>query len=183
MSYYIRLKGRAFGPFDEAQLVDMKTKGKISRSTEISENKTDWQAAEMFEFLYQPQQTYSQPQQPASQQFSPGTVGAGVGVSEPKDWFYSVDGNNGFGPVAQSAIVQMIQNGTLHGEGYVWKEGQTAQFVKSVSTFAAHFGGQGQQSQPYKQPQSRQQPQSYQQPQSHQQPQYGQPNSLGTVKQ
>ncbi|MDR1964339.1 MAG: trypsin-like peptidase domain-containing protein [Planctomycetaceae bacterium] len=144
MPYYIRLKGKAFGPFDEVQLVDMKTKGKVSRSTELSVNKKDWQTAETFEFLYQQQQTYSpQQQQPANtgtqtsatQSSGTGTAGTDAGVGEPKDWFYSVDGNNGYGPVTQSAIVQMIQNGTLHAEGYVWKEGQTARFIQSEPAF------------------------------------------------
>ena len=52
MAYFIRVGGQIFGPFEESQLLDMKSKGKISRSTEISENKRDWQAAETCAFLY-----------------------------------------------------------------------------------------------------------------------------------
>ena len=52
MAHFIRVGGQIFGPFDESQLLEMKSKGKISRSTEISENKRDWQAAETCAFLY-----------------------------------------------------------------------------------------------------------------------------------
>jgi|GEM_PF-721281 len=52
MSYSVRINGNVFGPFDESQLLEMKSKGKISRVTEISESGGGWQAAEMFPFLY-----------------------------------------------------------------------------------------------------------------------------------
>ena len=52
MSYFVRIGGNVFGPFDEQQLLEMKAKGKIARSTEISENKHNWHTAETFAFLY-----------------------------------------------------------------------------------------------------------------------------------
>ena len=62
MSYFVRISGKIFGPFDETQLLEMKSKGKISRMTEVSENKRDWQPAETLMFLY----VYSEPAAPPS---------------------------------------------------------------------------------------------------------------------
>jgi len=52
MSYFTRINGQVFGPYDQSQLLVMRSKGKIARTTEISENKRDWKAAETFTFLY-----------------------------------------------------------------------------------------------------------------------------------
>ncbi|MDR3199482.1 MAG: DUF4339 domain-containing protein, partial [Planctomycetaceae bacterium] len=42
MPYYIRIRGKTFGPFSEEQLKGMRVTGKLSPTTEVSENKTDW---------------------------------------------------------------------------------------------------------------------------------------------
>jgi len=41
-----------FGPLDEEHLQNMKTQGKLSRTTKISENKTDWRNADTLPFLF-----------------------------------------------------------------------------------------------------------------------------------
>ena len=131
MAYFVRIKGRAFGPYDETQLLEMKSKGKITRSTEISENKHDWKAAESFYFLYEPLPT---PQQPS-------------GGSESADWFYSMNGTDGYGPVTATAIEQMLQSGQLTANCYVWQQGENARFIKNEPQFTnpggSNPGGSG----------------------------------------
>ena len=120
MSYFVRIKGRAFGPFDEPQLLEMKSQGRISRTTEISENRIDWQAAESLTFMF--------PQEPANAgQSSP---------NEPADWFYSLNGKEGYGPVTATAIEQMLRSGQLNDNSYVWQQGQNARFIKSEPRFS-----------------------------------------------
>ena len=119
MAYYFRITGRTFGPFNESQLLEMKSRGRINRTTEISENRHDWQAAETFQFLFPPVHAPSQPS-----------------GSDPADWFYSMNGTDGFGPVTATAIEQMIQTGQLSGNSYVWQEGQNARFIKSEPRFS-----------------------------------------------
>ncbi|MDR0336362.1 MAG: DUF4339 domain-containing protein, partial [Planctomycetaceae bacterium] len=63
MQYYIRIRGKEFGLFDEDQLKAMKTKGKISRTSEISENKINWFPAENFEFLFPTSASHPKPVQ------------------------------------------------------------------------------------------------------------------------
>jgi|GEM_PF-2765752 len=45
MPYYVRINGRSHGPFDESKLLELKSRGTISRTTEVSENDRDWCAA------------------------------------------------------------------------------------------------------------------------------------------
>ncbi|MDR0328831.1 MAG: DUF4339 domain-containing protein [Planctomycetaceae bacterium] len=121
---YIRITGRVFGPFDESQLLEMKAKGRVTRTTEMSDNRSDWQLAESFEWLFPSRQT-SSPSSPSSSS-----------ANEPADWFYSLNGTEGFGPVTAAAIEQMLQSGQLSGNSYVWQQGQNARFVKNEPRFS-----------------------------------------------
>ena len=127
MAYFVRIKSRVFGPFDEPQLLEMKSKGKITRVTEVSENKYAWQAAETLTFLYEPVQT---PPQTPTAWASP----------EPAEWFYSINGTEGYGPITATAIEQMLQSGQLSGNSYVWQQGQNARFIKSEPRFSGTGG-------------------------------------------
>jgi hypothetical protein len=122
MSYFVRIKSRVFGPFDESQLLEMKSKGKITRVTEISENKNDWQTAEAFPFLYEP------------------AYAAQQSANESADWFYSSNGTEGYGPVTATAIEQMLRSGQLNKNSYVWQQGQTARFIKKEPRFSSPGG-------------------------------------------
>ena len=132
MSYFIRIRGRSFGPFDEQELQNMKTQGKLSRSTEVSENRVDWQPAETYEFLFQPLPSLAT-------STAPGGSMVPQPPQEPTDWFYSVNGTDGYGPVTHSAIVQMFQTGKLQGDSLVWQEGQNAQPIRKVAAFSSLF--------------------------------------------
>lgn len=143
MNYFVRIRGKAFGPFTEEQLLEMKSKGKLGKTTEISENKIDWQSAGDLGFLFPP---------PAPVDSGRGLTTPTSGLApEPADWFYSADGKEGYGPVTHGSIVQMMQSGTLHGESLVWQQGQNARSLKSEPKFsgaatpnrppALNFGG------------------------------------------
>lgn len=137
MQYYIRIRGKSFGPFDENQLLEMKTKGKLSRATEVSSNRTEWIQAEELEFLYQ------KVPEPLRQNVSePALTSSPNAAQEQADWFYSVNGTEGYGPVTSAGIIQMIQGGRLNGESYLWKQGQNAQYLENVQPFSAYVGTQ-----------------------------------------
>jgi hypothetical protein len=127
MSYFVRIKSRVFGPFDEPQLLEMKSKGKITRMTEVSENnKSDWKSAEAFPFLFESAPSAHSASQPSA--------------DDPAEWFYSTNGTEGYGPVTASAIEQMIQSGQLSNNSYVWQNGQNARLVKNEPRFSAPSG-------------------------------------------
>ena len=133
MTYFIRIRGKAFGPFDEEQLLNMKSQGKLGKTTEVSENKTDWQPAGSLDFLYPQEMDLSGGS--TSQVYSTQTA------PEPADWNYSVNGTEGFGPVTAAAIEQMLRSGHLNGNSYVWQQGQNARFIKNEPRFSTSVGG------------------------------------------
>lgn len=145
MPFFIKVSGRPFGPFDENQLSEMKSRGRINSSTEISSDRINWQTASTLDFLFPTsrQQAFD-PTLQTQTQTSATDFGAQNSLPETQErkiWFYSFDGNNGFGPVAPSAIVQMLQSGQLNGQSYVWKEGDTALFLQAIPEFSQYFGG------------------------------------------
>ena len=136
MSYFVRIKGKIFGPFEESQLLEMKSKGKITHRTEVSENnQRDWQSADTFTFLFEPVQKASpEPPQPTAAAITDG-------------WFYSTNGKEGHGPVAATEIEQMLQSGQLDGKSYVWQQGKTAGLIKNEPFFASFVSGSAKPSQ------------------------------------
>jgi hypothetical protein len=52
MAHYIKIRGKVFGPFDEAQLQDMVKNGKLGRTTEISEDRVNWTFAAFSVYLF-----------------------------------------------------------------------------------------------------------------------------------
>ena len=122
MSYFVRIKSRVFGPFDESQLLEMKSKGKITRMTEVSENKSDWHSAEAFTFLFESTPSGHPAPQPSA--------------NESADWFYSVNGTEGYGPVTATAIEQMLRSGSLSNNSYVWQQDENARLIKNEPRFS-----------------------------------------------
>jgi S1-C subfamily serine protease len=137
MQYYIRIRGKVFGSFDEDKLRDMRTKGKLSRTSEVSENKVEWFPAENLEFLFPPALSETASSGTSISNSNSGTTN--LPPSEPAIWFYSVNGTEGFGPVTQTAIVQMIQTGTLRGESLVWQQGKDVQKIQDIRIFATYL--------------------------------------------
>jgi chaperonin cofactor prefoldin len=138
MQYYIKINDKAFGSFDENELIEMKTKGKLCRTSEISENRSDWFPATELEFLFPAQSVLPTKNEVTHQPAS----------SEPSDWFYTVNGQEGFGPVTASAIRQMILSGTLRAESLVWQPEQNAQPISSIQEFDGYVPLQSEQSTP-----------------------------------
>ena len=134
MSYFIRIRGKVFGPFDDTQLATMKTNGKLGRNTEVSDNKVDWQPAESVLSDLFPPSTPSGSRQDFSSSAGSTVYGAQT-TAQPADWFYSVNGTEGFGPVTAATIEQMLQTGQLIVQSYVWQQGQNARHIKNEPRF------------------------------------------------
>ncbi|MDR2169734.1 MAG: trypsin-like peptidase domain-containing protein [Planctomycetaceae bacterium] len=126
MSYYLRFRGKIFGPFDAVQLKEMKAKRTINKISDISENKIDWFPASSLAFLFPPslveRQDSSKPPEP-----------------EKAEWFYSINGIDGYGPETQSKIIQMIQTGALPAHSYVWQQDQDAKPIRTIKPFNEYF--------------------------------------------
>jgi len=133
MAYFVRIRGRAFGPYEASQLLEMKSQGRVTRVTEISEDRHNWQAAETYDWLF------PKPAPPSPDPPRPGPPQSDG--NEPADWFYSINGTEGYGPVTASTIKQMLQSGQLNNNSYVWQQGQNARFIKDEPKFLGGVGG------------------------------------------
>ncbi|MDR1494249.1 MAG: DUF805 domain-containing protein [Planctomycetaceae bacterium] len=139
MAYYVKIRGKAFGPFDDAQIQDLIKKGQVGKNNEISQDRVNWTRAEENETLFpktaaaqtsaqtSSQNTYSQPQSSATPSGVPG------------QWYYSIDGSSGFGPVSGTEIVQLIQAGKLRKDSLVWRDGENARAIRTVQPFNDYF--------------------------------------------
>ena len=136
MSYFVRIRGNAFGPFDENQLQNMKTQGKLGRTTEVSENRTDWKPAGSLSWLFPPAPLPDPlPSGRQSASTAPADSATYGAQAEPAEWYFSVNGTEGYGPVTRSAVVQKLQVGELDRESLVWQAGQNAQPIRTVAAF------------------------------------------------
>ena len=133
-AYFFRIRGRVFGPFSEAQAQEMVNKGKVGRTSDISEDRINWSQAGNYENLFP--KAASQETSPSQATTQTQATSAGL-PGESAEWYYSVDGESGFGPVTKSTIDNLIEMGTLGPENLVWKEGETAN--KLMNVFPASF--------------------------------------------
>lgn len=139
MSYFVRITNRVVGPFDEVQLLEMKSRGKISSLTEISENnRSDWQRAESFPFLYETVRS-NEPDHPAGSNTSNTYSLSSPPAYGTADWFYSMNGTEGHGPVTAATIEQMLWSQQLNGNSFVWQQGQNARLIRNEQRFS-HLG-------------------------------------------
>ena len=51
--------------------------------------------------------------------YGPPSVFQKQSTQESADWYYSINGTEGYGPVTLTTIEQMLQSGQLSGESYV----------------------------------------------------------------
>ncbi|MGL6197016.1 MAG: DUF805 domain-containing protein [Thermoguttaceae bacterium] len=157
MPYFVRIRGKAFGPFDENQLLELKNHGKLGKTTEVSENRTDWTAAEKLDFLYSDlTKKESTSNSSGDKTAAADTYGVAREPQEPADWFYSTNGKEGFGPVTPKAIIQMIRTGTLRSDSLVWQDGQVAEPLSTITLFAKYVGVASNIQQPLQSPASQQ---------------------------
>jgi len=143
MAYYVRINGMSHGPFDESQLLKLRSRGSVSRLTEISENGDDWQKAEAFPFLFEPAPSPPPPPSPSSPA-PPST-----------DWFFSINGTDGYSPVTAAEIERMLQSGQLNGNTRIWQQGQNARLIKNEPQFSGVITTQPPTDPPQKKPEKK----------------------------
>ncbi|MDR1383787.1 MAG: PrsW family intramembrane metalloprotease [Planctomycetaceae bacterium] len=128
MAYYVKIRGKAFGPFDDVQIQDLIQKGKVGKTTEISQDRVNWTRAEENEMLF-PKTAAAQsiPQPPATEPQIPG------------QWYYSNDGQTGYGPYAGSTIAQMIRSGQILANSLLWQENGQPEQAQRIPAFHSVF--------------------------------------------
>jgi len=124
VTYYIRIKGRVSGPFDEAKVLQFVQRGQLSRSHEISEDGVTWTSAGDTPQLFEATKRRS----PSPSGTKPTTElepeeKAPSSSSEAK-WFCAIDGQR-CGPFSVNDIQARVSNGTITSATLVWRQGMS----------------------------------------------------------
>ncbi|QEG35132.1 GYF domain-containing protein [Bythopirellula goksoeyrii] len=125
-SYYVRIRGRVNGPFDEKKLAELVQRGQLGRSHEVSLDGYTWSDAGSIAHLFvKPKQTES-PQKTIPKAQETGNRAAVLPQPQPPpaEWYYAVDGNRK-GPVTWAALQSKASAGEVASTTLVWKQGMT----------------------------------------------------------
>lgn len=135
-SYYTRVRGRIYGPFDFEGLRSLISDGKLSRAHEVSRDGKNWSQASTIPDLFdRPRESKTdQFEKVASQRKSietkpsedpisvPNSAPAPTPVSQVKEWHYMANGA-ALGPISTEELCKLFQFGSLNRESPVWKQG------------------------------------------------------------
>jgi hypothetical protein len=141
--YYVRIRGKVFGPLEEKQVVNLVRQGKLGRMNEISTDQRQWVRADEFEqFFPKPQPKRKTPvfeanglQKDMTQVISQPSEAESLANA----WYYSEDGKTGSGPFPQSDIEQMIRQDKIIGETILWNDRTDPQTAETIAEFSRFF--------------------------------------------
>ncbi len=154
IQYYVRSRGRITGPFQLEELQKMSRRGTLSRVHEVSADQVQWTAAGEYEDLFP--STYSVTSSGAASTAStavavvdegkveiatqaPDVLEYGISrAAEPtaRSYFFSQDGSV-VGPVAETVLVTLAENGSLSADAAVWRNDETATCAARQISFLA----------------------------------------------
>ena len=139
--YYVRIRGKVFGPLEEKQVVQLVRQGKLGRMNEISTDGQQWVRADEFGQFF----PKSQPKPPILDATDLSKDKAQVETQPPDAestataWYYSEDGKTGSGPFPPGDIEQMIRQGKITGQTILWNDRIDPQTAETVAEFARYF--------------------------------------------
>lgn len=120
-AYFIRLRGKVFGPFNVDRLRSMQSRGQFSRLHDISVDRANWESAGPFlDALARPAAAIDpiEAEPIALAQVPSGPPRAAQAAT----WYYSV-GAEEHGPVSLLDLRSLRMSGRLHASDLVWREG------------------------------------------------------------
>lgn len=147
-TYYMRVRGRIMGPFDQEKLQGLSRRGQLSRMHEVSTDGVTWTRAANFPELFNvaPIETPGLDQLAAQQGLGGG--GSAYAVASPaapaagqQKWYYTRSGQEQ-GPVDFANLQVLAATGQLAPQELVWTEGMTAWTpAAQVAGLAIRAGG------------------------------------------
>src|SRR5262245_23530030 len=134
--YYIQERGRIAGPFDLAQLKEMRRRMKLARFHKISTDRKTWVGAETLVELFSSEPAPSSPPDRGPNQVPP----------PGKCWYYAL-GTQVYGPVETRDLQQMIDRGAIGPatlvqpeDGTVWMTSRQVGFRFDAHAMASAGG-------------------------------------------
>jgi hypothetical protein len=133
MTYYIRVRGRVQGPFDDDKLRELIRRGQFSRMHEVSTDGQSWSSAKDFPELFAkaanvsagkvaPEQSEYAIQPSAPSGPSKSSFMAGPAPPASDGWYFAI-GDKQQGPVDYATLSHLFSSGQLNAESQVWRDG------------------------------------------------------------
>jgi hypothetical protein len=129
--YYMRVRGRVQGPFDQERLQNLSRRGQLSRMHEVSTDGVTWARASTFPELFPAPATVpataattntAAAAAPAPAAAPPNPPAFGATSTGRAEWWYSIHGQER-GPFEFVVLERMAAGGELGRHDYVWKSG------------------------------------------------------------
>ncbi len=123
-TYYVRIRGRVNGPFDENKLTELIQRGQLSRSHELSLDGNSWSAAGSVSHLFEkPKKTDSRQPATSTPQESSTQPAEDTQIQPPSaEWFYAVEGERK-GPIPWAILQSKASTGEINSSTLIWKYG------------------------------------------------------------
>ena len=130
--WYVRMRGRVLGPFNQSQLTSLRDRGQLADDHEVSHDRRSWiKAAELpgvFARAVEPE-SHAQPSRGSQVEWpvagpadepAPGQYRA---AAEPEASWFIARGDSHQGPMTRTDVQRMINSGELGPSSLVWKQG------------------------------------------------------------
>ncbi|MEX2171730.1 MAG: GYF domain-containing protein [Pirellulales bacterium] len=117
-SYYIRIRGRVQGPFDDEKLQGLVKRGQFSRMHEISPDGIQWSPASTHPHLFSGSTSRKTAEQAVPVQQATATPSARV-AAPPADWYFTVNGERQ-GPVSWEVLQSYASTRRFTSHDLVW---------------------------------------------------------------
>lgn len=123
-SIYIRFKGKVLGPFPDAKVRTLVSRGQVTRMHELSADGISWQRAEDFaDFFSGGASSVAATQQsvPVNGDGSSQPI-PGQAADDGVEWYANINDQNR-GPIKTTGLIQLIESGDVDRETAVWRAG------------------------------------------------------------
>ncbi len=151
LSYFIRVRGKVFGPYDVAQLKSLRARSQFSRANEVSIDRQTWESAStIWDRLGGPAssgaiRTIGNDANVAPRQIGSGPPSRGM----PAIWHFAKGGEQ-CGPVTLTDLQRRLSGNELTLDDVVWREGLADWLpIRDVAELQASLGSPGVTGTPY----------------------------------
>ncbi|MEZ6115711.1 MAG: DUF4339 domain-containing protein [Pirellulaceae bacterium] len=122
-SYYVRLRGKIAGPFDEQKLLELAKRGQFSRVHEVSSNQQEWQrAGDVFSFFQAKKSSRDASSSHSDRKGSQPANETNANAPSESSWYLAHQGAE-VGPMTFAELKQRVNALASPHDASVWRQG------------------------------------------------------------
>lgn len=140
--YHVRIRGTTLGPFRQQQMQQLIQRGQLTRMHEVSKDGASWQKAGEVPELFPPAKEQAADaattQQPGGSEADAQVSAAATPTASDVVWYYAIAGKE-YGPLNESALVRLLQDGVISEDTLVWRDGMVQWEALRTTPLAEHL--------------------------------------------